>query len=141
LVKRPDLYRERPESWLGLLYKLARFRILDRRTARSRVASIEELFELAGEVPFEKARPCVAVSPADEDARYAAPPINGERWSREQIVGALQRFRDRTGRPPEGGRVQRAEWIAQSERHLQTLRVAGGCNPRRRHGSRNLTEE
>lgn len=40
-MKRPDLYRERPESWLGLLYKLARFRILDRRTARSRVASLE----------------------------------------------------------------------------------------------------
>lgn len=100
LVKRPDLYRERPESWLGLLYKLARFRILDRRTARSRVASIEELFELAGDAPFEKARPCVAVTSADEDARCAAPPINGETWSREQIVGALQRFRDRTGRPP-----------------------------------------
>lgn len=100
LGKRPDLYRERPESWLGLLYKLARFRILDRRTARSRVASIEELFELAGDAPFEKARPCVAAARADEDARYAAPPINGERWSPERIVGALQRFRDRTGRPP-----------------------------------------
>jgi DNA-directed RNA polymerase specialized sigma24 family protein len=100
LVKRPDLYGERPESWLGLLYKLARFRILDRKTARSRVASIEELFELAGDAPFETARPCVAVAPADEDARYAAPPMNGEKWSPEQIAGALQRFRDRTGRPP-----------------------------------------
>ena len=100
LVKRPDLYLERPESWLGLLYKLARFRILDRRTARSRVASIEELFELAADAPFEMARPCVAVAPADEDARYAAPPMSGEKWSAEQIVGALQRFRDRTGRPP-----------------------------------------
>jgi DNA-directed RNA polymerase specialized sigma24 family protein len=100
LVKRPDLYRERPESWLGLLYKLARFRILDRRTASSRVASIEELFELAGDAPFEKARPCVAVTAADEDARYAAPPASGGTWSSEQIVGALQRFRDRTGRPP-----------------------------------------
>lgn len=100
MVKRPDLYRERPESWLGLLYKLARFRILDRRTASSRVASIEELFELGGDAPFEKARPCVAVAPADEDARYAAPPINGEKWNSEQIIGALQRFRDRVGRPP-----------------------------------------
>jgi DNA-directed RNA polymerase specialized sigma24 family protein len=100
LVKRPDLYRERPESWLGLLYKLARFRILDRRMARSRVASIEELFELAGDAPFEKARPCVALATADEDARYAAPPTAGEKWNSEQIVGALQRFRDRTGRPP-----------------------------------------
>ncbi|MBS1881483.1 MAG: hypothetical protein JSS97_00835 [Actinobacteria bacterium] len=101
LVKRPDLYRERPESWLGLLYKLSRFRILDMRTARSRVASIEELVELAGDAPFEKARPCIADSRvADEDARYAAPPTAGEKWSSEQIVGALQRFRDRTGRPP-----------------------------------------
>lgn len=100
LVRRPDLYQERPESWLGLLYKLARFRILDTRMARSRVASIEELFELADDAPFEKARPCVAVATADEDARYAAPPANGEKWNSEQIVGALQRFRDRTGRPP-----------------------------------------
>ncbi len=100
LVRRPDLYRERPESWLGLLYKLARFRILDTRMARSRVASIEELFELAGDAPFEKARPCVAVATANEDARYAAPPANGEKWNSEQIIGALQRFRDRTGRPP-----------------------------------------
>jgi hypothetical protein len=59
-----------------------------------------ELFELAGDAPFEKARPCVAVAPADEDARYAAPPVNGEKWRAEQIIGALQRFRDRTGRPP-----------------------------------------
>jgi DNA-directed RNA polymerase specialized sigma24 family protein len=101
LVKRPDLYRERPENWLGLLFKLARFRILDNRIARSRVASIEELVELAGDAPFEKARHCIADSGfADEDARYAAPPTAGEKWSREQIVGALQRFRDRNGRPP-----------------------------------------
>lgn len=100
LVKRPDLYRERPESWLGLLYKLARFRLLDRRAASSRVASIEELLELAGDAPFEKARPCVAFTAADEDARYAAPPADGEKWSSEQIIGALQRFRDRAGRPP-----------------------------------------
>lgn len=100
LVKRPDLYRERPESWLGLLYKLAGFRILDRRAASSRVASIEELFERDRDAPFEKARPCIAVAPADEDLRYAAPPANGEKWGSEQIIGALQRFRDRTGRPP-----------------------------------------
>jgi hypothetical protein len=100
LVRRPDLYQQRPESWLGLLYKLARFRILDRRMARSRVASIEELFEFAGDAPFEKARPCVAVTAADRDARYAAPPANGEEWNSEQIIGALQRFRDHYGRPP-----------------------------------------
>lgn len=100
LVKRPDLYQEPPESWLGLLYKLARFRILDTRMAKSRVASIEELFELAGDAPFENARSCVAVATTDEDARYAFPPANGEKWSSEQIVGALQRFRDHSGRPP-----------------------------------------
>jgi hypothetical protein len=100
-VRRPGLYQERPESWLGLLYKLARFRILDRRLATSRVASIEELFELAGDAPFEKARHCL-VDPGsvDEDARYAAPPASGEKWNSEQIIGALQRFRDHFGRPP-----------------------------------------
>ncbi len=101
LVKRPDLYQERPESWLGLLYKLARFRILDSRMARSRVASIEELLELAGDAPFENARPCVSSSrSADEEARHAAPPTAGKKWNSEQIIGALQRFRDHSGRPP-----------------------------------------
>jgi DNA-directed RNA polymerase specialized sigma24 family protein len=101
LVKRPDLYQERPEGWLGLLYKLARFRILDASLAESQVASIEELFDRAGDAPFDKARPCLADSEsAEEGARWTLPPVRGEKWNSEQIIRALQRFRDHFGRPP-----------------------------------------
>jgi hypothetical protein len=101
LVKRVDLYRENPEGWMGLLYKLARFRLLDAKLGKGWVASIEELTELAGDAPFESARPCVPASQsAEEDAKYAPPPRDGEEWNRSQIIGALQRFRDHFGRPP-----------------------------------------
>lgn len=43
------------------------------------MASIEELTDLAGDAPFETARPCVSASQAAEkDAKYAAPPRDGE---------------------------------------------------------------
>jgi len=101
LVKQPDLYRKRPESWLGLLYRLARFRIVDTNLGRARVASVEELFESAGDAPFEKASPCLSVTPrSEEDAKREAPPGVGESWSSFQVIGAMQRFRDHFGRPP-----------------------------------------
>lgn len=142
LVKRRDLYRERPESWLGLLYRLARFRILDMSLGRARVASIEELFELAGDAPFEKASPCFSVTPrSDEDARRGAPPGAGESWSSSQVIGAMQRFRDHFGRPPEVGRVRSDQRSARFGCHIQALRHAGGCGPRCRNGAGSATEE
>ncbi len=96
--KRPDLFREKPETWLGLLHVIARFRLIEIKERQEQTASIEEL---AGEVPFYGARPCVPPSPGvNEEGRYAPPPIEGEEWSREQIIGALQRFRDHYGWPP-----------------------------------------
>lgn len=101
LVKRPDLYREDPESWMGLLYERARFRLIDANLGTGQTASIEELTEISGDAPFATARPCVAASwSAEEDAKYSSPPRDGEEWNRSQIIGALQRFRDYYGRPP-----------------------------------------
>lgn len=125
LVKRRDLYRERPESWLGLLYRLARFRILDMSLGRARVASIEELFEMAGDAPFEKASPCLSVTQrSDEDARREPPPGAGESWSSSQVIGAMQRFRDHFGRPPrsaECGAINGLPGLDVIYRHFRTL--------------------
>jgi DNA-directed RNA polymerase specialized sigma24 family protein len=100
-VKRPDLFREDPRNWLGLLYEVARFRLIEILGRLERTASIEGLTELAGDAPFDGARPCVPPSlDADEEAKYGPMPSEGEDWSRTQIIGALQRFRDYYGRPP-----------------------------------------
>lgn len=99
--RRPGLYRESPDGWLGLVYQVARFRVIDTKTRQHQTVSIEELVEAAGDAPFVDARPCVAPSPeADEDSRYQPSPLKGEPWTRAQIIGAFQRFRDFYGRPP-----------------------------------------
>ncbi len=101
LVKRPDLFREDPECWMGLLHETARFRLIDIKAGQGQTASIEALTELAGDAPFEGARPCIPAShDGGEDAKYTLPPRDGEAWNPSQIIGALQRFRDYFGRPP-----------------------------------------
>lgn len=100
LVKRPDLYREDPEQWLGLLHYFSRFRLF-KILSGQRTASIEELTERAGDAPFEGARPCIPPSlDADEECKYVSLPGEGEEWNPTQTIGALQRFRDYYGRPP-----------------------------------------
>jgi DNA-directed RNA polymerase specialized sigma24 family protein len=100
-VKRPDLFRENPENWLGLLYAVAKFRLLDIKSRQRRTASIEELTERAGDVCLAGARLCVPPSlDAEEESKYAPPPGAGEEWNPTQIIGAFQRFRDYYGRPP-----------------------------------------
>jgi DNA-directed RNA polymerase specialized sigma24 family protein len=99
--RRRGLYREDPESWLGLLYQVARFRLIEIITDQERTASIEALRELGGDAALEGARPCVPPSlEAEEETRYGPMPEEGEGWSRTQIIAALQRFRDYHGRPP-----------------------------------------
>ncbi len=101
LVKRADLFREEPESWMGLLYETARYRLIGIKSGQGQVASIEALAELAGDARLATARPCVPASHAgDTEARYVRPPGEGEEWNPSQIIGALQRFRDYFGRPP-----------------------------------------
>lgn len=101
LVKRPDLFREEPARWTGLLYETARYRLLDIRERQGQTASVEALSEIAGDAPFEKANPCIPLShDGDSESRYVSSPQDGEEWSQSQIIGALQRFRDYYGRPP-----------------------------------------
>jgi Homing endonuclease associated repeat len=100
-VKRPELFREDPENWMGLLYEVSKFRLLSIRSSQRRNASVEELVERVGDAGFDGARLCVPPSlNAEEQSRYSLPPRAGEEWSQAQIVGSLQRFRDYYGRPP-----------------------------------------
>jgi hypothetical protein len=100
-VRRPELFREDPEGWLGLLHEVAKYRLLAIRSRQGQTASIDQLTELAGDAPFAGARRCVSPSPdADEESRYAPPPRPGEAWNPTQILGAFQRFRDYHGWPP-----------------------------------------
>lgn len=101
LVKRPDLFREEPARWTGLLYETARYRLLDIKGRQGQIASIEALTEIAGDAPFEKANPCIPLShDGGSESRYVPAPQDGEEWSQSRIIGALQRFRDYYGRPP-----------------------------------------
>jgi DNA-directed RNA polymerase specialized sigma24 family protein len=101
LVKRPGLLQEGSDHWLGLLHEVGRYRLIAIKSGQEQSASIESLTELAGDAAFENARLCIAAShDGSEDARYARSPREGERWTRSQVIGSLQRFRDYVGRPP-----------------------------------------
>jgi hypothetical protein len=128
LERHPDRFREDPESWLGLLYSLARYRLIDSQTRAGQTESIEALREAAGDAPFAGARPCVPPSPeTDEDGRYAARPQHGRVWSGTQVIGALQRFRDYHGRPPRSAEcrsIHGLPGIATVNRHFGGLHQA-----------------
>lgn len=98
--KRPELFRESASSWLGLLHEVARRRLQEIRPADPALSS-EALFEDSGDAAFSKAEPCLSESyAADEEGRHIPPPAPGKAWDREQVLGAIQRFRDYHGRPP-----------------------------------------
>jgi hypothetical protein len=98
-VTRRDRFREPPESWLGLVYETARFRLLG-LTRRRHLISIEALREQGAEALVEEARPCLALVPDGGEAAREQAPAKGEEWTPSRIVGAFQRFRDYFGRPP-----------------------------------------
>ena len=117
LERRPDLYRQDPDSWMGLLYTTSRFHLLRKKRYRFRVASTEAVFgdrsaealaDLSDQAPAHRrdrallrARPCVEVTRReDERARLLPRPEVGFRWAPEQIVGAIANFRDFFGHPP-----------------------------------------
>ena len=126
--RHPDRFREDPESWLGLLYSLARYRLIESQAGDGRTESIEALREAAGDAPFAGARPCVPPSlDAEEDSRYAPRPRRGEAWSGTQVIGALQRFRDYHGRPPRAAEcrsIHGLPGIATINRHFGSLHDA-----------------
>jgi hypothetical protein len=102
LVKRPGLYREDPETWLGLLYSESHYRLLEIMAPTGRrTESIEGLSDAMGDAPFNGARRCIPPSlDANDGYRYVPPPADGEAWNRTQIIGAIQRFRDYYGWAP-----------------------------------------
>jgi DNA-directed RNA polymerase specialized sigma24 family protein len=101
LRDRPDVFARGREKWLRFLYGASRFRLFDIRAAAGTVESLERLWEAGGDAALGEAHPLMPADPGEpEDARSALPPSPGERWSRPQMIGALQRFHDHHGRPP-----------------------------------------
>lgn len=104
LVERRGLFREDPESWMGLLFSESNFRLMQIKSPRTRTKSIEALRESMGDAPFDGARPCVPPTPDSSDGdRCVLPPEVGREWHRAQVLGAIQRFRDYYGWPPKTG--------------------------------------
>lgn len=100
--RRRELFGRRPETWMGLLYKAALHEKAKIVKRVSSIDSIDGLAMMAGDAPFQGARPVLApaLEGVNEDARYTPPPTSGERWGRLQMIGAAQRHRDHFGRPP-----------------------------------------
>ncbi|MDX6625424.1 MAG: Homing endonuclease associated repeat [Solirubrobacterales bacterium] len=106
--KEPHLYREDPAQWRGRLYKKAEYRLRRERARRGRTRSIQGLLDSEGDAALADASPCLPISfTVDEEARYLPLPRAGEPWTEEQVIAALQRFRDHHGRPPRGFECQR----------------------------------
>jgi DNA-directed RNA polymerase specialized sigma24 family protein len=128
LERHPDRFREDPESWLGLLYSLARYKLIEIQVGDGRTGSTDALREAAGEAALATARPCVPPSlESDEDSRYAPRPRRGEVWSGTQVLGALQRFRDYHGWPPKAAHcrsIHGLPGIATVNRHFGSLHDA-----------------
>lgn len=98
--KRPELFCQPAGSWMGLLREVALRRLLEVRPTQPTL-SVNALVEQGGDSDLGGAAPCRAeTGSAEEESRRARPPARGEPWSREQILGAIQRFRDYHGRPP-----------------------------------------
>jgi DNA-directed RNA polymerase specialized sigma24 family protein len=100
LEDRPEVFRWEPERWLGFLFRGAWFRLLGRRGG-PRPASIEALEEF-GDAPLSGAEPYASPTlRAEEDVSVETLPRPGERWTRRQAIGALQKFHHYHGRPPQ----------------------------------------
>jgi DNA-directed RNA polymerase specialized sigma24 family protein len=141
LVKQREILLDAPGSWLGYLYEVARRR-LQEVGGREGALSTDALREAGDDAFLSGAQPCAPEShSAEEQSRHAPPPAPGRFWSREQILGAIQRFRDHHGRPPratEFRAINGLPSLATLYRHFDSLAnallVAGMTpdSPRRR---------
>lgn len=126
---RPDLLRQAPDGWLGLLYEVARHHLGDTGGVRSPISIEAELEN--GDRPLADARPCLPESHrADEQCRYVPPPKGREAWNREQLLGAIQRFRDHHGRAPKATEFRAINGLPSTSvlyRHFETLAEALLC--------------
>lgn len=121
LQKRPELFRQDPEDWEGLLAKLAYYWLIGDRIRARPHDSLDFLLEAGEEGKLSKAELCVSLtSSAEEDSRYLAPPRPGEEWSRLQVIGALQRFRDERGHPPKARECRSSNGLP-STKTIQSL--------------------
>lgn len=96
ILRHRKLLTERPfETWMGLLYKVAKNHLVDLMLFR--IDSIDALRAAAGEEAFVGARPCVPV-----DTEVVNPGAKKSRHGNSEVsvIEALQAFRDLNGRPP-----------------------------------------
>jgi HNH endonuclease len=123
-VKQREILLSTPGIFLGHLYEVAR-RCLQEIGHREGPLSTEALREEGDDAFLNGARPCTPEShSAEEQCRHAPPPAPGRFWSREQILGALQRFRDHHGRPPKATEFRAINGLpslATLYRHFDTL--------------------
>lgn len=109
LLERPELFTDTPTGWKGLAYAYAEQQARRDQyvTGTTPVFSLEAVREegsgaVREEGQEEQGTPCIAYTKAgvDEEARHVEAPKRGRPWTRTQILGALQRFRDEQGRSP-----------------------------------------
>jgi hypothetical protein len=99
--KRPEVFARGREMWLAFLYGASRFRLFDRKASAGFFESLETLEEAGGDAALAGSHPLLPTVPGEAvNGRPTLPPGPGERWSGLQMVGALQRFHERHGRPP-----------------------------------------
>jgi hypothetical protein len=96
------------------------------------------LSESAGDAPLIDAKHCIPISmDAEEELRYGRLPARNENWSRSQMIGAAQRFRDHYGRPPKIGdckainRLPSPSTIYRVFASFDELILAAGMTPER----------
>lgn len=123
-VKEREILLDTPGAFLGHLYERARRR-LQEIGRRDGALSTEALRELRDDAFLAAARACVPEShSAEEESRHVLRPAPGRFWSREQILGAIQRFRDHHGCPPRATEFRAINGLPSSAtlyRHFDSL--------------------
>lgn len=123
-VKQREILLSTPRTLLGYLYEVARRR-LQEIGRREGPLSTDALREEGNDAFLNGARPFAPEShSAEEQSRHAPPPAPGRFWNREQILGAIQRFRDHHGRPPKATEFRAINGLpslATLYRHFDTL--------------------
>ncbi len=135
IENRRDVFVLESDRWLGLLFVRGRYRLLKNRSA-PRQASTNAIEDALGEAALAQAELCVPASlPAEEEALRIPLPMQGGKWSRLQVISALQRFHRYHGRPPrarECRAVKRLPSTATISRHfggLEKALLASGIRP------------
>jgi hypothetical protein len=100
IEERREVFNLETDSWLRLLFWRGWYRLLKSHAAPI-LASTNALEETFGEGALTDADRCLPALPqAEEDAGSVPLPRPGEKWSRQQVTSALQRFHRYYGRPP-----------------------------------------